>query len=284
MLHSAQSIPFSLNCKGKILHLTQPIVMGILNVTPDSFYDGGKFIEESGILKRVEEMIQQGAAIIDIGGASSRSKSAIISVEDELLRTIKHIELIIKHFPGSIISIDTWRARVAKEAIEAGASIVNDISGGDMDEEMFKTVATLQSPYILMHMQGTPQTMQVNPVYENVVTEVIGSLKVKMEKLRSLGVHDIIVDPGFGFGKTNGHNFRLLKNLNLFKILKAPVMVGVSRKSMINKTLNIKPNEALNGTTALNMAALMNGANILRVHDVKEAMETIQLYNNLQAS
>ena len=284
MLHSAQSIPFSLNCKGKILHLTQPIVMGILNVTPDSFYDGGKFIEESGILKRVEEMIQQGAAIIDIGGASSRPNSAIISVEDELLRTIKHIELIIKHFPGIIISIDTWRARVAKEAIEAGASIVNDISGGDMDEEMFKTVATLQSPYILMHMQGTPQTMQVNPVYENVVTEVIGSLKVKMEKLRSLGVHDIIVDPGFGFGKTNGHNFRLLKNLNLFKILKAPVMVGVSRKSMINKTLNIKPNEALNGTTALNMAALMNGANILRVHDVKEAMETIQLYNNLQAS
>jgi len=284
MLHSAQSIPFSLNCKGKILHLTQPIVMGILNVTPDSFYDGGKFIEESGILKRVEEMIQQGAAIIDIGGASSRQNSAIISVEDELLRTIKHIELIIKHFPGIIISIDTWRARVAKEAIEAGASIVNDISGGDMDEEMFKTVATLQSPYILMHMQGTPQTMQVNPVYENVVTEVIGSLKVKMEKLRSLGVHDIIVDPGFGFGKTNGHNFRLLKNLNLFKILKAPVMVGVSRKSMINKTLNIKPNEALNGTTALNMAALMNGANILRVHDVKEAMETIQLYNNLQAS
>ncbi|HOS49151.1 MAG TPA: dihydropteroate synthase [Bacteroidia bacterium] len=258
--------------------------MGILNVTPDSFYDGGKFIEESGILKRVEEMIQQGAAIIDIGGASSRQNSAIISVEDELLRTIKHIELIIKHFPGIIISIDTWRARVAKEAIEAGASIVNDISGGDMDEEMFKTVATLQSPYILMHMQGTPQTMQVNPVYENVVTEVIGSLKVKMEKLRSLGVHDIIVDPGFGFGKTNGHNFRLLKNLNLFKILKAPVMVGVSRKSMINKTLNIKPNEALNGTTALNMAALMNGANILRVHDVKEAMETIQLYNNLQAS
>lgn len=284
MLHSAQSIPFSLNCKGKILHLTQPIVMGILNVTPDSFYDGGKFIEESGILKRVEEMIQQGAAIIDIGGASSRQNSAIISVEDELLRTIKHIELIIKHFPGIIISIDTWRARVAKEAVEAGASIVNDISGGDMDEEMFKTVATLQSPYILMHMQGTPQTMQVNPVYENVVTEVIGSLKVKMEKLRSLGVHDIIVDPGFGFGKTNGHNFRLLKNLNLFKILKAPVMVGVSRKSMINKTLNIKPNEALNGTTALNMAALMNGANILRVHDVKEAMETIQLYNNLQAS
>ncbi|HQK96889.1 MAG TPA: dihydropteroate synthase [Bacteroidia bacterium] len=258
--------------------------MGILNVTPDSFYDGGKFIEESGILKRVEEMIQQGAAIIDIGGASSRPNSAIISVEDELLRTIKHIELIIKHFPGIIISIDTWRARVAKEAIEAGASIVNDISGGDMDEEMFKTVATLQSPYILMHMQGTPQTMQVNPVYENVVTEVIGSLKVKMEKLRSLGVHDIIVDPGFGFGKTNEHNFRLLKNLNLFKILKAPVMVGVSRKSMINKTLNIKPNEALNGTTALNMAALMNGANILRVHDVKEAMETIQLYNNLQAS
>lgn len=284
MLHSAQSIPFSLNCKGKILHLTQPIVMGILNVTPDSFYDGGKFIEESGILKRVEEMIQQGAAIIDIGGASSRPNSAIISVEDELLRTIKHIELIIKHFPGVIISIDTWRARVAKEAIEAGASIVNDISGGDMDEEMFKTVAALQSPYILMHMQGTPQTMQVNPVYENVVTEVIGSLKVKMEKLRSLGVHDIIVDPGFGFGKTNGHNFRLLKNLNLFKILKAPILVGVSRKSMINKTLNIKANEALNGTTALNMAALMNGANILRVHDVKEAMETIQLYKNLQAS
>jgi dihydropteroate synthase len=284
MLHSAQSIPFSLNCRGKILHLNQPIVMGILNVTPDSFYDGGKFIEESGILKRVEEMIQQGAVIIDVGGASSRPNSAIISVEDELLRTIKHIELISKYFPEAILSIDTWRSRVAKEAIEAGACIINDISGGDMDEKMFKTVAELQSPYILMHMQGTPQTMQVNPVYDNVVTEVIGSLKTKMEKLRSLGVHDIIVDPGFGFGKTNEHNFRLLKNLNLFKILKSPVLVGVSRKSMINKTLNIKAHEALNGTTALNMAALMNGANILRVHDVKEAMETIQLYTNLQAS
>lgn len=284
MLHSAQSIPFSLNCRGKILHLNQPIVMGILNVTPDSFYDGGKFIEESGILKRVEEMIQQGAVIIDVGGASSRPNSAIISVEDELLRTIKHIELISKYFPEAILSIDTWRSRVAKEAIEAGACIINDISGGDMDEKMFKTVAELQSPYILMHMQGTPQTMQVNPVYDNVVTEVIGSLKTKMEKLRSLGVHDIIVDPGFGFGKTNEHNFRLLKNLNLFKILKSPVLVGVSRKSMINKTLNIKAQEALNGTTALNMAALMNGANILRVHDVKEAMETIQLYTNLQAS
>lgn len=284
MLHSAQSIPFSLNCRGKILHLTQPIVMGILNVTPDSFYDGGKFIEESGILRRVEEMIQQGATIIDIGGASSRANSAIISEQDELLRTIKYIDLIIKHFPAVILSIDTWRSVVAREAIGAGASIINDISGGDMDAKMFETVAALQSPYVLMHMQGTPQTMQINPVYSNVVTDVIGSLKLKMEKLRSFGVHDIIVDPGFGFGKTNEHNFRLLKNLNLFKILKAPILVGVSRKSMINKTLNIKAQEALNGTTALNMSALMNGANILRVHDVKEAMETIQLYNNLQAS
>jgi dihydropteroate synthase len=173
---------------------------------------------------------------------------------------------------------------VAREAIGAGASIINDISGGDMDAKMFETVAALQSPYVLMHMQGTPQTMQINPVYSNVVTDVIGSLKLKMEKLRSFGVHDIIVDPGFGFGKTNEHNFRLLKNLNLFKILKAPILVGVSRKSMINKTLNIKAQDALNGTTALNMSALMNGANILRVHDVKEAMETIQLYNNLQSS
>jgi dihydropteroate synthase len=284
MLHSAQSIPFSLNCRGKILHLTQPIVMGILNVTPDSFYDGGKFIEESGILRRVEEMIQQGATIIDIGGASSRPNSAIISEQDELLRTIKYIDLIIKHFPAVILSIDTWRSVVAREAIGAGASIINDISGGDMDAKMFETVAALQSPYVLMHMQGTPQTMQINPVYSNVVTDVIGSLKLKMEKLRSFGVHDIIVDPGFGFGKTNEHNFRLLKNLNLFKILKAPILVGVSRKSMINKTLNIKAQDALNGTTALNMSALMNGANILRVHDVKEAMETIQLYNNLQSS
>lgn len=284
MLHSAQSIPFSLNCKGKILHLTQPIVMGILNVTPDSFFDGGKFIEESGILRRVEEMIQQGATIIDIGGASSRPNSAIISEEDELLRTIKHIELIIKSFPNTILSIDTWRSRVAKEAISAGAAIINDISGGDMDAQMFKTVAALQAPYILMHMQGTPQTMQIDPQYKNVVTEVIASLKTKMETLKSMGVHDIIIDPGFGFGKTNAHNFQLLKNLNLFKILKAPVLAGVSRKSMINKTLNIKPQGALNGTTALNMVALMNGANILRVHDVKEAMETIQLFNTLQAS
>ena len=284
MLQSAQSIPFSLNCKGKILHLTQPIVMGILNVTPDSFFDGGKFIEESVILRRVEEMIQQGTTIVDIGGASSRPNSVIINEEDELNRTIKHIELIIKRFPNVILSIDTWRSRVAKEAIEAGAAIINDISGGDMDDKMFKTVASLQAPYILMHMQGTPQTMQIEPTYTHVVMEVIGSIKVKMEKLKALGVHDIIVDPGFGFGKTNAHNFKLLKNLNLFKILHAPVVAGISRKSMITKTLHITTKEALNGTTAMNMAALMNGANILRVHDVKEAIETIHLFNNLQSS
>ena len=284
MLHSSQSIPYSLNCKGNILHLTQPIVMGILNLTPDSFFDGGKFIEETVILRRVEEMIEQGVTIIDIGGASSRPNSEIVSEEEELHRTIKHIELIIKYFPQSILSIDTWRSKVAKEAIGAGAAIINDISGGEMDALMFKTAASLRTPYVLMHMQGTPQSMQNNPVYENVVIEVIVSLKRKMEALKSLGVHDIIIDPGFGFGKTNEHNFRLLKNLNLLKTLKAPVLAGLSRKSMINKTLNIKAEEALNGTTALNMVALINGANILRVHDIKEAVETIQLFNSLQDS
>lgn len=284
MLHSSQSIPYSLNCKGNILHLTQPIVMGILNITPDSFFDGGKFIEETVILRRVEEMIEQGVTIIDIGGASSRPNSEIVSEEEELHRTIRHILLITKYFPQSILSIDTWRSKVAKEAIGAGASIINDISGGDMDAQMFKTVASLQTPYVLMHMQGTPQSMQNNPVYENVVIEVIGSLKRKMEALKSLGVHDIIIDPGFGFGKTNEHNFRLLKNLNLLKTLKAPVLAGLSRKSMINKTLNINAREALNGTTALNMVALINGATILRVHDIKEAVETIQLFNSLQDS
>lgn len=271
----------TINCKGKLLNLDSPIVMGILNVTPDSFYDGGNLVNEQKIIEKAGEMIADGATILDIGGYSSKPGAAEVSQEEEMSRVIPAISAISKKYPEAIISIDTFRSEVAKKAIEAGACMVNDISAGELDANMFATISQLQVPYCLMHMQGKPQNMQDNPEYTNVLTEVYYSLSEKIEKLKKLGVNDLIIDVGFGFGKSIEHNFELLNNLDYFNTLNLPILAGVSRKSMIYKTLNSSPSEALNGTTALHSFALMKGANILRVHDVKEAKETITLYIKL---
>ncbi len=271
-----------LNCRGKLLDVSTPKVMGILNVTPDSFYDGGKYQSDKAYLNRVEEMLQEGASMIDIGGMSTRPGAAVVQTDEELKRVIPVIEGIVKEFGDAIMSIDTIQAKVAKEAVEAGASIVNDVSAGTMDEDLLKTVAQLNVPYILMHMKGTPKTMQQNPSYENAVLDVMDFFVEKTALLRQLGIDKIILDVGFGFGKTLEHNYQLLKSLDDFKIFEMPMLVGLSRKSMIYKFLEISPQEALNGTTALHTLALLNGANILRVHDVKEAMEAIRLMHLYQ--
>lgn len=273
----------TLNCRGKLLDLEQPIVMGILNVTPDSFFDGGRYLGESAVLQQVEKMLTEGAAIIDIGGMSSRPGAEIISEEEELLRVIHVIELIVKYFPEAIISIDTVKSVVARRSIEAGASIVNDISAGRLDEKLYDTVADLSVPYVLMHMQGTPGNMQQNPVYEDVTCDVLDFFIQEVGKLRALGVKDIMLDPGFGFGKTVEHNFQLLRNLHVFQILDLPILTGLSRKSMVCRPLGVKPADALNGTTALHMVALQQGLRILRVHDVREAIEVIKLWQQLES-
>ncbi len=269
----------TINCKGNLIDLSTPKVMGILNITPDSFFDGGKYCNEKEVLLQVEKMLKEGAAFIDIGGYSSRPGAKHISVEEELTRVVPIIELLVKEFEGILISVDTFRSKVAREAIAAGGAIINDISGGKMDTTMFELVAELQVPYILMHMLGTPQDMQINPAYDNVVEEVTSFFAKQLFKLRSLKVNDVILDVGFGFGKTLAHNFELLKNLSLFKSLNAPILTGVSRKSMLYKTLDCTAKEALNATTVANTVALMNGTHILRVHDVKPAMEAITIFN-----
>lgn len=269
----------TLHCKGRLLDLSEPIVMGILNVTPDSFFDGGKFTEENALLRQAEKMLLEGASILDLGGASSRPGAEVIPETEEIARVIPAVEALLKHFPEALLSVDTWRASVAQNAVEAGACIVNDISAGNLDPKMLETVATLKTPYILMHMQGSPDSMQQNPQYEAIVTEVLDFFIQKIALLRSLGVKDIVLDPGFGFGKTVEHNFALLRNLQVFQqVLDLPVLAGISRKSMICKPLGIKPADALNGTSALHMVALQQGARILRVHDVKEAVEVIKLW------
>jgi dihydropteroate synthase len=270
-----------LNFKNKKLDLSTPAVMGILNVTPDSFFDGGKYMDEKSILAQTEKMLLEGADIIDIGACSTRPGSAPVSEEEEIKRLLPAIQLVKKKFPDAIISADTFRSNVAKLAVSEGADMLNDISGGTMDEKMFDTVAKLSIPYILMHIQGTPQTMQSNPQYKNVVAEVINYFIHRTNLARAKGIQQIIIDPGFGFGKTIEHNYELLKNLSSFKKLKLPILVGVSRKSMINKILGTKPEDALNGTTVIHTIALTGGANILRVHDVKEAKEVIKIFNFL---
>jgi dihydropteroate synthase len=272
---------YSMNCGGRLISFDKALIMGILNLTPDSFYDKSRILSEKDLLLTTEKMLSDGADIIDLGAVSTRPGSEEISVEDELNRLLPALRSIRKTFPDSIISIDTWRSQVAKIGIAEGANIINDISGGTMDSYMFETIAQLKVPYILMHIQGTPQTMQHNPTYHDVVNEVIDFLAKRIQKLRLLGVADIIVDPGFGFGKTLEHNYTLLKHLEQFKILDCPILVGISRKSMITKALNIKADEALNGTTVLNTIALMKGAKILRVHDVKEAVEAVKLTSML---
>ena len=272
----------TINCKGTLLDLNSPKVMGILNITPDSFYDGGMYKDETTILNQTEKMLNDGATFIDIGAYSSRPGAAEVSEEEELKRIVPVVELLIKKFPDIIISIDTFRSKVAKETINLGAALINDISGGNLDSKMYETVAKLKVPYILMHMAGTPKTMQNNPTYEDVTKDLIHFFSDKIDQLHRLNVSDIIIDVGFGFGKTIEHNFQLLRNMSLFQNLDKPILAGLSRKSMLYKTLDITSQEALNATTSANTIALLNGANILRVHDVKEAVEAVKLVNQLR--
>lgn len=271
----------TINCKGSLIDLSTPKVMGILNITPDSFYDGGSYKNAIQILRQVEKMVHEGATFIDIGGYSSRPGAAFVSEEEELQRVVPIVKIVAEEFSDILISVDTFRSKVALETVGAGASIINDISGGNMDENMFSIVSDLKVPYILMHMKGTPQNMQINPTYTNVVTELISFFSAQIKKLTQLQVADVIIDVGFGFGKTISHNFELLHKLQLFKNLEVPILAGLSRKSMLYRTLDIPAAAALNATTAANTIALMNGANVLRVHDVKEAMEAVTIYNQL---
>lgn len=275
--------PRYINTGGKLLDIEIPKVMGILNITPDSFYTGSRYNTDDEILRAAIKMIEDGADILDVGGYSSRPGAKDISKEEESNRVLKAIKLINRELPEAIISVDTFRADIAREAVvECGARMINDISGGDADSKMFLIVENLNVPYIIMHMKGNPRTMQENPVYEDVVADILKWFGERIFKLKSAGVKDIIIDPGFGFGKTIDHNFELLRRLGDFSITGLPVLVGISRKGMIWKTLNISADEALNGTTAINAIALFNGADILRVHDVKEAVQTIQLIQKIK--
>ncbi len=271
----------SLNFAGRICCLERPWVMGILNVTPDSFYDGGKYELEYNALRQVEKMLEAGADIIDIGGMSSRPGAEVIDKESELARVIPMIKALVKEFPNIIISVDTVRGAVAQAAIEEGALMVNDISAGRLTSNMYPTVSDLNVPYVLMHMQGRPENMQVNPSYGNVRDTLMEFFVREIEKLNKSGIKDVILDVGFGFGKTLEQNYQLLNSMEAFKVFDYPILVGISRKSMIYKYLKIEAGGALNGTTALHMEALRSGADILRVHDVKEAAEAVRLHGML---
>ena len=273
----------SINCNGKRIDLSTPKVLGILNLTPDSFYDGGKLTSETAILSQAEKMLLEGATFLDLGGYSSRPGAEFVSETEELQRVIPIVELLRKEFSSVILSIDTFRSTVAKQAVSAGAAMINDISGGSLDEEMFKTISEVQVPYIMMHMRGTPETMMQKTDYTELTKEILCYFSEKITKARSFGINDLIADPGFGFSKTKDQNFELLNELELFKLLDIPLLVGISRKSMIHKTLNISVQESLNGTTVLHSIALQKSAAILRVHDVKEAVETIKLLENLKS-
>jgi dihydropteroate synthase len=272
---------YTLNCKGRILAIEQPLVMGIINITPDSFYTASRAGTVDAVLIQAEKMLQDGATILDIGGQSTRPGSKKITAEDELQRVIGPIQALTEKFPGTFISVDTYYSVVAKEAVQAGACIINDISAGGLDDKMIETVAALRVPYVLMHMQGTPQTMQQHPSYSDVTKEVLDFFIQKKKELEQKGIKDVITDPGLGFGKTVEHNFQLLRNLTVFSMLGTPMLLGLSRKSMIGKTLGIETEQTLNGTTVLNTIGLMNGASILRVHDIKQAKEAITLYTKM---
>lgn len=275
----------TINCNGQLLNLTRPIAMGIINVTPDSFYSKSRYNQEEDVITRTNDIINEGGSIIDVGANSSRPGAAHISQQEELTRLDTVLSAIKREFSNAIISVDTFRSKVAEHVVNKyEVSIINDISGGDMDGEMFKTIARLNVGYVLMHMQGTPQTMQQNPTYSNVTTEVVRELSEKIDQLSYLGVKDVIIDPGFGFGKTIDQNFELLSHLDQFQLFKRPILTGLSRKSLIYKTLNTNAENALNGTTVLNTIALEKGASILRVHDVREAMDCIKLANKLKLS
>lgn len=271
----------TINCQGTLIDLQRPKVMGVLNLTPDSFYDGGKYNSPELVVRQVEQMLNEGATFIDVGAYSSRPDANPVSEIVERDRLISMIELLVKTFPGIRLSIDTFRASVAKAAIEAGGMLVNDISGGVLDKAMLETVGALQVPYIMMHMRGTPQTMKTLTDYKDVTQEVLHFFGRQLAQARAHKINDLIIDPGFGFAKTREQNFDLLSKLELLDVCKVPVLVGVSRKSMIYKTLQVTPQESLNGTSALHMVALQKGAKILRVHDVKEAIECIRLFEML---
>ena len=274
---------YSLNCSGKLLSLDAPKVMGILNATPDSFFAGSRKQTERELIERVQQILSEGGSIIDVGAYSTRPGAAVVSAEEEWQRLEQALRIVHRETPETILSVDTFRADIARRCVETfGVSIVNDISGGDADAQMFDTVADLRVPYVLMHCQGTPQTMQQAPTYKNVTAEVITDLSRKVRQLRQRGARDIIIDPGFGFGKTLEHNYTLLRQLEDFRIFDLPLLVGISRKSMITRPLDITADGALNGTTALNAFALMKGANILRVHDVKAATEVVKLFERVK--
>lgn len=274
----------TINCKGELIDLSTTKVMGILNITPDSFYDGGKYKDEGSILRQVEKMLTEGAGFIDAGAYSSRPGADHMSVDTELSRIVPVVDLLLREFPDILLSIDTFRSEVARHCLEAGACMINDISGGDLDPKMMQTIASFQVPYIVMHMRGNPQNMTEQTAYDNMIVEIRKSFSEKLARARSLKINDIIIDPGFGFAKTRKQNFELLNHLELFNTFEVPMLVGLSRKSMIYKTLDINASQALNGTTALHMVALSKGANILRVHDVREAVECVKLYRALEGN
>ena len=276
---------YLINCNGSLFDLSSPRIMGILNVTPDSFYEGSRFTLKETISAQVERFVTEGADIIDVGGYSSRPGAEHIPIEEEKERILPVLDLIRKNYPDLILSVDTFRSEIAAKVVEDyRVDIINDISAGEMDPAMFETIAGLQVPYIMMHMKGTPRNMKDKAQYEDMIREMMDYFSLKYDQLRKLGVNDIILDPGFGFAKTVRYNYQLLNKLDQFKIFGLPIMVGLSRKSMIFKTLNISPEEALNGTTVLNTLAILNGANILRVHDVKQAREVITLVERYRTS
>jgi dihydropteroate synthase len=268
----------TINCKGQLIDLSTPKIMGILNVTPNSFYDGGKFTLSENGLSQVGKILEEGATFIDIGAYSSKPNAEFVSEEEERNRILPVVQSILKQFPDALLSIDTFRSEIAAVCIENGAAIINDISAGNLDEKMMDVVAKYNVPYIMMHMRGTPQTMQSQTNYENIIKEMLFYFSEKVNKARSLGINDLIIDPGFGFAKTLEQNYEVLQNLELFQMLDLPLLAGISRKSMVYKPLGLTANEALNGTTVLNTIALSKGANILRVHDVKEALECVKLF------
>jgi dihydropteroate synthase len=272
----------TINCKGKLIDLLTPKVMGIINLTPDSFYDGGKLGSEKEIIYQAEKMLKEGATFLDLGGYSSRPGANFVSEADELNRVLPAVKTLIKEFPNVNLSIDTFRSKIAKTCIENGACMINDISAGLSDPQMLEVIANHQVPLVMMHMRGTPETMMLNTNYENLTNDILYFFSERIAKARALGINDIIVDPGFGFSKKLDQNFELFDDLELFSFLNTPILIGISRKSMIQKTLNISATESLNGTTALHAIALQKGVSILRVHDVKEAFETINLLQNLK--
>ncbi|MEC3965184.1 dihydropteroate synthase [Flagellimonas halotolerans] len=272
----------TINCKGELVDLKRPKVMGILNLTPDSFFDGGNYKNEGSILTQVEYMLDHGATFIDMGAYSSRPGAEHVPEDEELRRMVPVIDLILKRFPDTLISVDTFRSKVAAESIEHGAAIINDIAAGNLDDEMFGTIAKYQVPYIMMHMKGTPQSMQKEATYHNLINDLRIYFSEKVQKATSQKINDLIIDPGFGFAKTTEQNYTLLNHLDMFQTFGLPILIGLSRKSMIYKVLESSPQEALNGTTALHTIALLRGANIIRAHDVKEATECVKLVEALK--